>query len=912
MIREFFTVLPLLLTMSLLPWLFGGVHTSSQLLLVGSVIVALFVRVLVLPASVAGLPTALVPLVLAVLLGAAQLLPLGSYLNQISPQAQQMWSDLVPVNGPLAVELGPTKANSTISLYPWSTRHDLILLATAVAVFFLASQLFGQRKWQRILFLIIAANGAAFSFVGIAQQLVWDGRIYGKISLSQGGRPFAAFVNSNNGGGYLNLCMAAAIGFLLLVFSRANHSGGYSSGHSDSDRPNDAPSEADDSDSPKRSRRRSGRRSRSSSRQSSRSSWLATTREAVTRELAEFDGKKLLSVVMVILIFTGLLCTVSRGTWLAMALSATGVVLILAANKRLSQAVGGVAVVILLGAGFVNWLGRTESIAQRWESFRAELTNPSDGRLGHWPTGLRAGSDYWLFGSGLGTYRYVYRPYAAIDDVWFYHAENQYIEAFCEGGIVGLSLMLAAIGAMGIACRNLLRSPTRERRICGIVGVYALSSQVLQALFDFGLYLPANTILFALLCGVVAGANALPRGTVSRPVGRLLTFSRRPDLQAVFAGVLFFGLLLGLDDLRQGWATESSLKANPVEESFETDSVESVTEQIRQLSAATLATPGQADGELQLARLWVQRYRLRYLDLIRPQARPGVTDQELWSQTAPLVVHRSVYSYIAQGRTIELENIRRSEPVRADLKNAARALVRAIHACPLMPRAHLLLAEIAPVVSPDSLVDTTLPQSTSSQTAKSNQSRDLWFTPVRVLAGGNAQLLRECAVAQFQAGLLEDGLGALGHLVALQPAQLIESLRLATVYAGPELIVDRIAPKSPHKLVEAAGSDYFRESGMRETLLVRASDLLEEAVLDRADRSQLEGSIHQLSGRVEQAIESLQDAVVRRPEMTPWRYQLATLLNKHGDLEGARKQILICVNLEPGNEQFAALYRQLR
>jgi hypothetical protein len=57
----------------------------------------------------------------------------------------------------------------------------------------------------------------------------------------------------------------------------------------------------------------------------------------------------------------------------------------------------------------------------------------ADGRLKNWADGWQAATDLLPAGSGLGTYRYVYRLYQQQPyGVWFYHAENQYLQAWSK------------------------------------------------------------------------------------------------------------------------------------------------------------------------------------------------------------------------------------------------------------------------------------------------------------------------------------------------------------------------------------------------------------------------------------------------------------------------------------------------
>ena len=133
----------------------------------------------------------------------------------------------------------------------------------------------------------------------------------------------------------------------------------------------------------------------------------------------------------------------------------------------------------------------------------------------NWADGWRAAEDLLPAGSGLGTYRYIYRAYQQQPyDVWYYHAENQYLQALVEAGLPGLGLLLAVLGLVALACWRLLQhAPDAATYALGVAGTFALSSQAIHAVFDFGLYLPANMLLLALICGAVCGRAARIEGS---------------------------------------------------------------------------------------------------------------------------------------------------------------------------------------------------------------------------------------------------------------------------------------------------------------------------------------------------------------------------------------------------------------
>ena len=872
----------LLLPIAILPWLFGGVHVGAQYALAAAVLAGLMFWIFQYRGESRPLPVAILPLLFAVLLGIFHLLPLGpTVLASVSPRAEAAWSQWSS-NDSSASRIDEAlfrqdvgefadAAPATASLYPASTRHDLAFLFLALAMFFLGAQLFCRAASQKLLWGIVAANGALFAFFGLAQQLVWSGRLYGHVALEGGGSPFAAFVNRNNAAGYLNLCLAAAIGFALCCFATKGD-------------------------------RLSPSRATIARHAGPRFGRFRMVWESCLHAVGRLDGAKLLSLLAIIVIVSGILCALSRGGWISMAFATAVVVTVLAKARRVRYTAWTSLLVVVACLALVEWLGHREAIGNRWQSLHNDAVSLDNGRIRHWPDGLRAGSDFWLTGTGLGTYRYAYRPYvqSAERGVWFFHAENQYVEAFVEGGVVGLGLLLAAIGLLALACRRLLQDPRDSASyICGIVGTFALTSQAIHGGFDFGLYLPANMALFALMCGSVAGRAARlerlsTRDCSERAFTPPIGFHARPVALPALATVLFCASLSGVVEIRKSSAADSALRASRIPDSPGDASIGETSQQISQLGRAIGQRSDDAEAHLAMARLLIQRYRLQAFQALRQQTLPEQTDARLWTMTSPIVLHDAVQRYEQEGRTIELENLRRSETVQADLKHAARHLLLANRSCPMLPDAYLLLAEIGPVVSPID-IDSVMLRRT------------------RHLAGGNFELLRECGFAELQAGRTANGLADIRRSAELEPDQIGAVLQLASAWIDARSLVNEALPASPYLLVKLAREHFSGQDGtqMRIALLQRAATLADAEAMEPAERLQFEATIFELQDRNQLAVERRSLAVKKRPEMTEWRYELALLLQRQGDVELAWEHARTCVRMDPDNERFDALLREL-
>ena len=373
-----------------------------------------------------------------------------------------------------------------------------------------------------------------------------------------------------------------------------------------------------------------------------------------------------------------------------------------------------------------------------------------------------------------------------------------------------------------------------------------------------------------------------------------IAFHARPVVLPAIATVLFCAATFGVVEIRKASATESALRASRIPNSPVETSISKTSQQISQLGRAISQRSDDAEAHLALARLLIQRYRLQAFQALRQQAPSEQTDAQLWIMTSPIALHGAVQRYQQEGRTIELENLRRSEAVQTDLKHAASHLLRANRSCPMLPDAYLLLGEIGPVVSPIEIDSVMLRRA-------------------RHIAGGNFELLRECGFAELQAGRTATGLADIRRSAMLEPDQIATVLQLASRWVDAKTLVTEAVPASPFLLVKLARENFSEHDGiqMRKALLERATTVADNEAMEPAERLQFEATVFELQGRNQLAVERRSAAVTKRPEMTEWRYELALLLQRQGDLELAWEHARTCVRMDPKNERFDALLREL-
>ena len=129
--------------------------------------------------------------------------------------------------------------------------------------------------------------------------------------------------------------------------------------------------------------------------------------------------------------------------------------------------------------------------------------NASGGRLQIWMETLPIARDFRLTGVGLGAYRTAMLVYQRTDrSRLFNQAHDEYLQIATEGGLlVGIPLMAAAAVLIGGIARRLRRDESdgfwiRAGAVSGLTGV------MVQNIWETGLRMPANGLLFAVLCAI--------------------------------------------------------------------------------------------------------------------------------------------------------------------------------------------------------------------------------------------------------------------------------------------------------------------------------------------------------------------------------------------------------------------------
>jgi O-antigen ligase len=220
---------------------------------------------------------------------------------------------------------------------------------------------------------------------------------------------------------------------------------------------------------------------------------------------AALDGRTWMLVASSILLIVATAASLSRSGLIGLGTSLVCAVLLMrrtatapAGRSRRSAAYFGfLAIVATLG--ILTEVGPAV-IAGRFGASGIALAD----RLAIWHDTLPVVRDFWLTGTGVGTFQTSMAVYQrSKPEVIFNQAHNHYLQVAAEGGLlVGIPVWLALSAFAKTAWTNIQadRSPIHFIRAGAAAG---LAGVAVQSLWETGLTIPANAALAAVLAAVI-------------------------------------------------------------------------------------------------------------------------------------------------------------------------------------------------------------------------------------------------------------------------------------------------------------------------------------------------------------------------------------------------------------------------
>jgi len=428
-----------------------------------------------LPAAFRRARWALAAGMLWLLLPGLQLAPLpASWVLVLSPAAHEAHTLVAAAMG------HPLAASLTLSVDPHATRDFWFKSAAYGGIFCLTLLTVDTPRRVELLLKTLVISGTLQALY--ASVMVLSGLEYGffiKKFVGQG-TATGTFVNRNHLAGYLNLCLAAGIGLMIAKLGgEAVHS------------------------------------------------WRQRLRSIVRLLLGEKTRLRIYLIVMVI----ALVLTRSRmgntaffaGTLIV---GAIGLLLMRNAPRSTMLFLTSVVVLDILIVG--TWFG-VDQVAKRIQQTEVSTTTdnllPAEHRDEVDQLALKYARDYWVTGSGGGTFYVTFPAYSSSGVTGFYdHAHNDYLQLLAETGVIGLGLCtLIVVLATWQALRALRRRHDPLMRGAAFGVALAICWLAIHSTVDFNMQIPANaftlTVLLALAwvaASVRSKAQEAPQGFVER------------------------------------------------------------------------------------------------------------------------------------------------------------------------------------------------------------------------------------------------------------------------------------------------------------------------------------------------------------------------------------------------------------
>ncbi len=640
----------LLAMVAFAPWAYGAEPPGFEFLLDAgvSLLVVLWGLRMVLAGEVtwANCPVTLCLAALFVL-GTWQVTPLNrTVLAYLSPATAHLYEKLLPsqperMSAADGKAVADSAAGFTISLYPHTTRRQLLRLLAVFLVFAVVRNNLGSSRCLRRLAIVVLINGGLLSLFAFLQffssppeLLYW--------TYPAGGRVFGPFMYRNHYACYVNLCIGLGLGLLW-------------------------------------SRRRS----------------LSPLR------LLQ-DPAALWICLALVLMVSSVPFSLSRGGFLALVCGFGVCFLMRISGSAGSFRPGAILLCLALAVGLLGWLGlpRIEArLATLWGGKALQ-----ESRLSLWAGAWNIIADFPVWGTGYGTYQYVdplYRTNAEVADLSVDHPHNDYLEVLAESGTVGLFLGLLASGLVfSFGYRAIRKGNSKSGLALG--ALFAFTTLLIQCIGDFDVHVPAITLLATVLCAQLCALNASE--SVSSPdVTDLVPSSGRwyrlrwRGLAPLLGAATCVGL--GLLVFNGGWKAHKlemlRLAAFRAGQNTEAGSLELKKDY---LEAAARLIPDDANLRTELGEAYADLFRQEKEALVlRNKAGTiagavlsGSSADAFWGGTHALPVLPSLLM-TARGR-------RQSEAVE-EQRLTCRYLLPALHnfvqgrdQCPLLPGPHLGLA----------------------------------------------------------------------------------------------------------------------------------------------------------------------------------------------------------------------------
>ena len=745
---------------------------------------------------------------------------------------------------------GDADAKVSLSLDRQGTWGQIRLLMIALTGLLMGCRYFRTKRDIVLLMTVITANGTAIAFFGIIQKLTFNRKMYWVYELLSGGSPFGPFVNRNNGGGYLLMCLACAIGLFPILMKAKKGRG---------------PRPIISKEIP---------------------FWRQIYIQSM-QFIAELTAPKLALIFATVVIAAAIPTTLSRGAVVALLVASIGTILLYGMARKPKNSIFILIPLVGFALTLAGWIGFGDELMYRFDQIDMVDVAEADGRIEHWKDTWPAVRKMGWFGSGLGSYKGVHRLYrTSKETAVFAYAENQFFQAVVEAGWPGLIIFLLAwLLAFRYATLALFDGSSSTTIAVGTMGVFLLFSQAVASMFDFGFYIPANLLLLSVLVGFLAyHAQSLAGRLKSKS---WLEFMMPNYIVQVLILMLFAGTTMVALEYHRRAGLDSLMRPRAVHIDRKNMDLIKTDKRIVALSGKIQRTPT-VEALNYLGELWMHRSRLTMFEaLVEKQdvksqlSLKGPEDQEkqlkdLWAVTDVLQLQETAFYLKKAGFRNEVRRFLGASPIVDNLPSARSYFALSRQISPLQPLVHLRIGEIKGVVYRPGAGDIDIERALE-------------------LAPSNPSFRKVAGVYYLQSGNVEGSVLHFRRYLELAPLQFRTLMNLVTGRTNRSMervddaTINRIIPDNSAMLYEYVVNYMDPDSELRDSFLNRAIEVIENEEHSRREFDILSGDIQVELGDLDEAVEQYSRAMTSQPNDPQTRYKRAKLHVVLGSLDKALK-----------------------
>ena len=387
-----------------------------------------------------------------------QMVPLPSPLvDLISPGTSALLSEL-ELGFAASAARGESPRTLATSVEPGATLWAVSVLLAAILLFLVARQWLEGRS-LRAFVRAVAWLGLIVALLALAQKATADGLVYWWWEpFDEGSEPFGPFLNRNHFGTWAIMATPLCLGHALARLQAVGSPG----------------------------------------------------RMPLAGPAFRFDERAAFMIFVATVLSTAVVTSLSRSALLGLALSLVVLLVSSSGQGNRRRRIWLSAYMLVTALAIIAWVNTGELIVRLDDTLTGSAR-----RLVIWRESLPIARDFWLTGTGAGTYEKVMLLYQQSNRRFaFNQAHSQYVQVVVEGGALLLIPLACAVWALVAQIARRLASdetPIYWIRAGAVAGLAAVS---LQNVWETGLRMPANAALAAVLAAIAVHRSRTGSGVM--------------------------------------------------------------------------------------------------------------------------------------------------------------------------------------------------------------------------------------------------------------------------------------------------------------------------------------------------------------------------------------------------------------